>query len=66
MFRSKIIVSVLLAGVVCGSLFLCVSAYLSGSEEWVAWAFPSVSGIVALIFVLVKKFENMESREING
>ena len=58
MFKPKITVIVLLAGVVCVSLFLCVSAYLSGSEEWVAWAFPSASGVGSLIFVLVKKFEN--------
>lgn len=63
MSKSKVIVSVMLAGVVCGSLFLCVSEYLSGSEEWVAWAFPSASGIGSLIFVLVKKFENKKVRK---
>ena len=55
MFKSKITVSVMLAGVVCCSLFLCVSEYLLGSEAWVAGAFPSVVGIGALIFVLVKR-----------
>lgn len=55
MFKSKIITLVMLAGVVCSVLFVCISEYLSGSEAWVAWAYPSVLGIVALIFVLVKR-----------
>lgn len=55
MFKSKITTLVMLAGVVCGVLFVCISEYLSGSEAWIAWAYPSVFGIGALIFVLVMR-----------
>jgi len=55
MFKSKITVSVMLTGVICSGLFLCVSEYLSGSEAWVAGVCPIIIGIGALIFVLVKR-----------
>lgn len=57
MFKSKIIVSVLLVGVVyncivMSALIMGVLLYLSGSEASV-WAYPSALGIGALVFVLV-------------
>ena len=52
MFKSKITVIVMLAGVVCSSLFMCVSGYPQGSEAWVPWAYPCAGGIVALIYIL--------------
>ena len=45
----------MLARVVCGVLFVCISEYLSGSEAWVAWAYPSVLGTVALVFLLASR-----------
>ena len=52
MFKSRVTTLVMLAGVVCGSLFMCISEYLSGSEAVVAWAYPSVLGIGALIALI--------------
>ena len=58
MFKSKIIVSVLLVGVVynylvMSALIMGVLMYLSGSEAWVVWAYPTALGIWTSIFVLV-------------
>ena len=58
MFKSKITVIVMLAGVVCGSLFMCASKYLQGCEAWTPWAYPCVGGIVALIYALSIRREN--------
>ena len=55
MFESKITVSVMRAGVVCGCIFLCVSNYLQGSEAWVGWAYPTVIGVAGLVLILVIK-----------
>ena len=60
MFKPKITVIVLLVVAVYNcivmSLFIMgVLMYLSGSEAWVVWAYPSALGIGALMFVLVMR-----------
>ena len=55
MFNTKPTTSIMLACIVCSSLFLCAAEYLSGSEAWVAWGCTSALGIGALVFVLVSR-----------
>ena len=61
MFRSQVTASVML---VCGSLFLCVSEFLSGSEAWVYY--PSALGIGALIFLVLVKRKKRREEETDG
>lgn len=55
MFNTKPTTSIMLACIVCGSLFLCGANYFSGSDAWIAWVYTTVIGIVGLVFVFVTK-----------
>ena len=48
MFKSKITVSVLLAGVMISSLFMFVIGYVQGNEAWIVWAYTTLISIVAV------------------
>lgn len=60
MFKSKAII--MLTGVVCGCIVLCIIEFLSGSDAWVAWGYTTAIGIGALIFVLAKRSEKKKKR----
>ena len=53
MFKSKITVSVMLAGAVCGSVFISVIECVHGSEACVAWSYTALMGIIALSAVVI-------------
>lgn len=48
MFKNKVTISVMLAGVVCGSVFMCGIECAQGSEACVVWTYTALVGIIAL------------------
>lgn len=53
MFKPKAATGVMLAGVVCGSVFMSGIECAQGSEACVAWSCTALVGIVALCSVVI-------------
>lgn len=63
MFKSKITTLVMLASVVCGSIFLAVNEYIQGRSDWAEWMYPTIMGIIGLGFVLYARVKKNRGKK---
>lgn len=46
MFKNKVIISIMLAGVVCGNVLMCAIECAQGSKACVGWYYTALMSIV--------------------